>query len=252
MKKFYRILTPIFPIILGALLLLLYVNNFAAGGGVNITFGIIGLLVAIFYLSAGIVPLLLGNKLPVALARVFEIGVVILYPALLFAGSLTLMIQNADNLRVNAWIIEILSLVSCLGFVLLYCIAVGFRKSSLNPFVQIFGLTVILALVLDLIFTSTGAVIAIGDLALVTLITYSCYVAILLPALLKMVEVVEDAPKQEAPEEAEAPAEEEAPAEPEEEPEGKQEEEAQEEKPSKKKKEKPQAQVQIDPVDEEK
>ena len=63
MKRLHEIIRPFLAIILGALLLLMYLNSFQGEGEV-LDIGIIAMVVAAFYIGVGVVGLTLNNRLP--------------------------------------------------------------------------------------------------------------------------------------------------------------------------------------------
>ena len=198
MKKSFSLVKPFFPVIVGTLLLLLFVN-FLRAGGTALAIGIVATVLGAFYICAGLLPTLFGGKLPNSLNKVFEIGCVIGLPVFLFVTTLLSLINNADNYQIVGWIIALLALVAYLGFAVVYLISNFVLDRSLGRIKQVFALCVVLMLVLNLTFTDFGNTVALGDLPIAVLALDGFYLAILCLTLAKPVEYPEKAAPQEEP-----------------------------------------------------
>ena len=122
MKKVQEIIKPYLLIIFGALLLLYYLNDLD-NTGATLAIGIIGVIVAAFYLTMGILNVLLGDKLPQSLKKVFDITAAALFPLFIFSYYLIAIIKWNDLFGPNGWIITILSLVGSLAAAVLLIIS---------------------------------------------------------------------------------------------------------------------------------
>ena len=68
MTKLKQILTPLFAITLGALILLTYMNSLNGQGSV-LAIGIIGVIFSVYYLAYGIITLVVPDKLSAGLKK---------------------------------------------------------------------------------------------------------------------------------------------------------------------------------------
>ena len=208
MKRIYSILQPVFPIILGALLLLLYINGFSAQGA-WLGLGIVGIIVAVIYLVVGILPMILGEKLPSALKTVFGIGSIIAFPIFFFIQELLFAIQGGNVFTISGWIIAIISMVAGLAFAFIFGFRPLLKGKVVGRLLQIFALCFVLSLVLDLVFAPDGTAYAFGDIPFLYCVLYAVYCAMLFPALAKGMNEPEEK-QEEAPEESQEEAQEES------------------------------------------
>ena len=155
MKKVQELIKPILLIIFGAILFLYYLNWLQNREGA-LALGIIGVVFGAYYLAAGILDVVLGNKLPKGLKFVFEILNVCLFAVLMFTQFLIITIYNYDYMGPTAWTIKILSMIAALGLVAFYIIAKVTNKALLCRLGFLFGAVFSLALLLDILFTEGG------------------------------------------------------------------------------------------------
>ena len=81
MKKISEIIKPFLSIIFGALLLLIYVNWLSSNDGGTLFLGIFGVILSVYYLTYGIMDIIIGDKLP---KKIFNIFTISLYPIFMF------------------------------------------------------------------------------------------------------------------------------------------------------------------------
>ena len=208
MKRLHEILKPFLAIILGALLLLRYLNWLQADG-LWLATGIIAMVLAAFYLGVGVVGFTLNNKLPGSAKKVFEVGAVVAFPLFMFVYFLFVTIRLADNLGPNGWFLAILKMIACVAFAAVYCVGAFVKNRHLNKFSLLLAAVFVLALLLEVLFDAFGDPVGLGAIIIVEVVIFFLYGNILFNSL----PVKDFANKQEEPEaepeEEEAPAEEE-------------------------------------------
>ena len=187
MKKIQELIKPVLMIIFGALILLFYMNfiNSNYPGG-YIALGIIGVVFAAYYLTIGILNLLIGKKL----GKVFDILNIDLFAVLMFTQFLIITIYGADNMGPTGWVIKILSMIAALTlaafFVIFKLVNVPVVKRLTMLFAGIFAL----AMLLDILFDDRGFGDILGNINMISLAIYAIFASILFSNVLK-----EDAPK---------------------------------------------------------
>ena len=122
MKKISEIIKPYLTLILGALLFLVYLN-WLSYEGEALAIGIIAVIIAVYYLTVGILGVVVGDKLPVAAKKAFDIASICLFPVFMFVYWLIITINGADAIRPTGWVIVILSMVSALAFAGLFVVS---------------------------------------------------------------------------------------------------------------------------------
>ena len=218
MKKISDLLKANILIFFGALLFLLFLNYFSNQDGLSVTMGIFGVLVALFDLVYGILGFALGKRFKAR--RIFDIISVCSFALLMFLVFLLTMIANAQRdgyMGPTAWIIAIYSVAICTPFAVFYALGRCINKNGIKSVSYLFTALFLLALLLDILFTGSGAPTSLGGLALMSIAIYLLFSIYLFGTLKEEGPARLPAPKAEeepAPEE-EAPAEE-AEAQPEE------------------------------------
>ena len=225
MKKVQEIIRPFLAIIIGALMLLYYLNYLQLRE-MGLAIGIMGVTFAAYYLAIGILEVVLGDKLPAMARKVLSSIALSLIPLLLFFYSLFIMIQNHDALGPTGWTLAILKMVAALAFIVLLFISMFSRNKLAGRLGFLFAAIFVLALLADTLFDFAGVPNALGNLDIIMTVIYILFVSMLMNALSKREEErgQEPAPapapvEQPKEEPAEQPAEEQQPEEaPEEEP----------------------------------
>ena len=219
MKKIKELLKPFIFIIFGALLFLLHFNLLGMGG-VSLAVGIIAIVLAAYFLTIGIFSVVLGDKLGKTKGLLNLIGVAC-YPLLLGVSFLLSLIEDAKlaaddyiYLGPNAWTIAILSIAAAFALGVLLFVAYFVRNKRFHRITFLFAAIFVLALLLDVL-TFRGNAIALGNIVVLQVVLYGCYVSMLFEVLSSLKENKEPKKPEEKKEEepAEKPAEEEAKAE---------------------------------------
>lgn len=206
MKRVLELIKPFLLIIFGALLLLTYLNNLQ-GQDAALAMGIVGLIIAVYYLGLGIVRMILGDKLPKSLTRILDLVAVALFPVFLFVGYLINVIELHDYLGPTGWVIIILGMITALGVSAMYVVAFFLKGKLFCRIAQLCGMAFIMVLLLDLAFNIDGTMNTLGNIPLVLVAIYLCYSIMLFRALGELGGAAEPAPAKEEPKE-EKPAEE--------------------------------------------
>ncbi|MBQ9265573.1 MAG: hypothetical protein IJ186_00675 [Bacilli bacterium] len=180
MKKISEIIKPFLSIIFGALLLLIYVNWLASDDSGTLVLGIFGVILSVFYLTDGIMDIIIGDKLP---KKIFNIFTISLYPIFMFIMILIGMINLADYMGPTAWIISILSLIGTIAFILIFIINTFIENNSLRLLTTLFGGIFILVIIVNILFDQLGNVVTLGNLPIVSLLASLSYIGIVLDVL---------------------------------------------------------------------
>lgn len=185
MKKIYEIIKPFLLIILGALMLLCYLNLLQGQEGI-LALGIIALVAAVFYLAYGIVGIILGDKLPAGLKRGLDIAAICVFPVFMFVYyliSVITILQNDGVVGPSGWIISILGMVAAIGLVAAYIVATFVKMKLLARLAQLFALAFVLSLLLNMLFDAAGNPNVLGNINVVELLIYVSYGALLFAAV---------------------------------------------------------------------
>lgn len=206
MKRLHEIIRPFLAIILGALLLLMYLNSLQGEGEV-LAIGIIAMVLAAFYIGVGVVGLTLNNRLLGTAKKVFEVGAVIALPLFEFVYFLLVTVMLAENLGPNGWFLAILKMIASLAFAVVFLVAGLVKNRHLNKLALLLASVFILALLLEVLFDVVGNAVGLGNIVVVEVVVYFLYGNILFNSLPS----IKGEPAPAAEPEAEEPAEEAAP-----------------------------------------
>lgn len=170
-KKFTDFIKPNILIIFGALLLILNLNALSAKG-TALALGIVAVLISVYYLTVGILLVIMGNKFSSQIQKVFETLSVSLFAIFMFVNFLLTAIGG--GMGITDWVITILSMVSSLALVIVY-IMFKFGAPNLLRFTYLFALIFVLALLLDVLFNAGGTLGGIDVFLVVIYCAYSFY-----------------------------------------------------------------------------
>lgn len=182
MKRLNEIIRPFLAIILGALILLMNLNNLQGENEV-LAYGIIGVVAAALYVAIGVIGLTLNNRLPTSAKKAFEIVVVVTFPILMFVFFLLTTINLADVLGPNGWFLAILKMVASICFAIVYLIAGLVKERHINKLALLLASVFILALLLEVLFDVIGNAIGLGGIIVVEVVVYFIYGNILFNSL---------------------------------------------------------------------
>lgn len=171
MKQFSSIIKSFLPTVIGAFMLLLYMN-LLGGQGAALALGIIGVIVAAYYLVSGILLALApeGN-----IRVILQRGNVIVLPTFMFVYFLMVLIQTAQGLGPTGWVISIFSLVASIGFAIFVLFSWLAKSEPVNKVTNLMGVLFLLSLVLTLFFNIDGTPAAFGDIELPSTVMYVLY-----------------------------------------------------------------------------
>ena len=190
MKKFSELLKPFYSIILGALMLLFYMN-WLQGGGSVLALGIIAMVLAAYYIGIGILAVVMGDKITAATRGVLDSLSVLLFPLFMFVFFLLSAIGG--GLNPTGWVIIILGMVTALGFIVLYILSVFGKNDSLKNLTRLFAFTFILSLLLSILLLFGD-----GTLGGIDIVQFAiCF--IFSTMLISAVQTADEAPKSEEP-----------------------------------------------------
>ena len=211
MKKIKELLKPFIFIIFGALLFLCYFNGLG-GEGAGLAISIIAIILAAYFLTVGILSVVLGDKLGKTKGLLNLIGVAT-FPLFLGVIELITLINLADiegYLGPTGWTISILTIAAAFGLGGLLFVSYFVRSKGLHRITFLFGAIFVLALLLDILLLADGSAATIGQVVILQVVLYGCYVSMLFEVLSSLKENKE--PKKAEPKE-EQPADEEKPEE---------------------------------------
>lgn len=171
MKKIHELLKPFLTTILGAVLLLYYLN-FLAVEAPFLVIGIIGVSVSAIYLAMGILSIVLGDKLNETLKKIFFICQSVLFPAFFFSTELIILINYYQGFKPTSWTIYILSMVGSLGFIVFFILNQFMKNAVVKRLSFILALVFVLIMLLNILFEVDGSQVLLGDVPVVLVIIY--------------------------------------------------------------------------------
>lgn len=184
MKKIGQIVKPYISIVLGALLFLYYLN-FLRFRGAALAIGIIATILAAYYLVAGILGALMGEKLGKAKGALDIISVVA-FPLFWFTYLLIAIINNADTLGPTGWVIIIFGMIASLGLGVLFIVSRFSKNGLLNRLTLLFAGLFALTLGLCIIFQLDGTPVLLGDIDIIMVVIFMAYSNILFASLIRV------------------------------------------------------------------
>lgn len=174
MKKFTDYLKSNILVVFGALMLV-YHLNYLSYGGAALAIGIIATIISAYYISAGILISLAGNKLSPSVRKIFGLLSVTLFAVFMFVVFLMTIITASSVMGPAAWTMNILSMAAALAFIVLYVVS----EFSCEPFVRrlayLFSLIFVLALLSDLLFDVNGNSKPLGSIDVLSVVIYGLY-----------------------------------------------------------------------------
>ena len=184
MKKIKELLKPFIFIIFGALLFLMFFNYLGVGGA-TLAIGIIAVIIAAYFLTVGILSVVLGDKLGKAKGVLNLVGVAS-FPLLMGVIFLIQLIGDAKSdytyLGPSGWTIAILSIAASFALGVLLFIAYFVRNKGFHRVTFLFGAIFVLALLIDVLMAN-GFPVALGNIVVLQVVLYACYVSMLFEVL---------------------------------------------------------------------
>ncbi len=174
MKKITDYLEQNILIIFGALLFIYYLN-YLAYGGAALALGISAIIISAYYLTVGILLVLIGNKLSPKAKKMFNLLSVSLFAVFMFIKFLLLTINAASAMGPTAWTIKILSMAASLALIVIYIVSKFSAESFAYRFAHLFSLIFVLVLLLDILFDLGGNSKTLGDIDVLLVVIYGFY-----------------------------------------------------------------------------
>ena len=205
MKKIKELLKPFIFIIFGALLFLFYFNGLSSKGA-GLAISIIAIVLAAYFLTVGILSVVLGDKLGKAKGILNLVGVAI-FPLFYGVIELITLINLADiegYLGPTGWTISILTIAAAFGLGGLLFVSYFVRSKGLHRVTFLFGAIFVLALLLDVLLLVDGTPATIGQVVILEVVLYGAYVSMLFDVLSSLKENKEPKKVEEPKEEAKA------------------------------------------------
>lgn len=191
MKKVHEFLKPFLSIILGALLLLVYLNYLSLRG-TPLALGIIAVVFASYYLASGILSLVLGFKLPLGLKGVFDIVTISAYPLLFFVQMLLVTVDAGRFFGPTGWTIAILGMVGSLSLCVVYILSKLINNKVISRLALLMSAVFVLVLLSVILFNLDGSVNTLGGIELPTLAIYIIYTSMLIESVGLSIEALKE------------------------------------------------------------
>ena len=183
MKKLTDIIKPVISIIFGVILFLVYMNWLQSDAGSVIALGVIAIVLACFYVASGILAILLGEKMPDVLKKVFDIIAISAYAIFVFVYTIILITWNADGMGPTAWFIAIFTLSAAIAFAGIYIVAKCVKAKILSRLALLFAAIFVLALLLNVLFGTDGNPTVLGNISVIQVFLYGLYAYMAFSAL---------------------------------------------------------------------
>ena len=180
MKKIKELLKPFIFIIFGALLFLFFFNYLGVGGA-GLAIGIVAVVLSAYFLTVGILSVVLGEKLGKARGVLNLVGVAT-FPLLMGVIFLLDLIGKAQDkytyLGPSGWTIAILSIAAAFAIGIMLFIAYFVKSKGFHRVTFLFGAIFVLALLIDVLIQD-GFAVALGQIIVLQVVLYGCYVSML-------------------------------------------------------------------------
>lgn len=184
MKKVMDLVKPYLSLIFGVLFFLLYLNYLRADGEV-FAIGLVAVIISSYYLCVGILGIVLGNKMPEGLKKVFGILSVSLFPAFMFVNYLLMIIRMSDYMGPTAWVIYPLCMGASIGLVGFYVVSRFVKSPVVTRLAGLFAAIFVLGLIADLLFDAQGDQNTFGNIGVVSLLVSFIFAFLLFNSLSK-------------------------------------------------------------------
>ena len=184
MKKVQELIRPFLVIIFGALLLLCYLNWLAYEGS-GLALGIIAVVLAAYYLTYGIIDVVLGSKLSSKVKNVFDVVSVCGYAVFVFVYFLLMTINLSDVMGPTAWVVNIVCMAGSIMLVTFYSLAKFTKEPILERLAYLFSIVLILGLLLNILFNADGSAAQLGTIQIIDVLIFVLYSTMLLRSFVK-------------------------------------------------------------------
>lgn len=174
MKKSTEYLKQNILIIFGALLFIYYLN-FLSYDGIRLGLGISAIIISVFYLFAGILLVITGNKLSQSVQKTFHSLSIGLFAVFMFVNFLLTTIKAAEVMGPTAWTIKIVSMAASLVFIMIFTISKFSREPIFLRLNHLFSLIFVLVLILDVLFDLGGNSKTLGNINVMLVAIYGFY-----------------------------------------------------------------------------
>ena len=183
MKKLIDLIKPFLSIVLGALVILLFLNGLS-DGGTDTAKAVFALIVGAYFITIGVIKFVAGNKIDKKVLDILSAIAIASYAVLFFVVVVCNMADFASEdimkqirgYGTNGWIIALYSVVISAGFAAVYLVAYFVKNEVLNKVSNLLGLLFLLALVLNVLFSiDRGDPVQLGDIVILAVVTHSLF-----------------------------------------------------------------------------
>lgn len=185
MKKISDLLKPFLLVIFGALLFLCYFDLLGSEGA-GLAIGIVALVLAVYFLTVGLLGTLLGDKFPAktkALLNACGIGA---YPVFMGVYFLLVLISRASNEWVQVgpmgWTLAIFSIGASFALAVFYYVGYFTKQHGFIRGTFLTSALFVLALLLEILLTN-GSPATLGSIVMLEVVLYGVYTSMLLESL---------------------------------------------------------------------
>lgn len=188
MKRIGELIKPYISIIFGALLFLYYLN-WLSYEEEALAIGIAATVVSSYYLVAGILGVILGEKLG-KVKNIFDIISLALFPAFMFSYYLIITIEMAEIFKPTGWVIAILSMVGSIVASAIFVVNKLIQNKLVNRLTFLFAAIFALVLLLNILFgpLDIGTPVVLGMIDVILFVAYLAFSYMLFVSLGKPVE----------------------------------------------------------------
>lgn len=175
MKRIGELIKPYISIIFGALLFLYYLN-WLSYEEEALAIGIAATVVSSYYLVAGILGVILGEKLG-KVKNIFDIISLALFPAFMFSYYLIITIEMAEIFKPTGWVIAILSMVGSIVASAIFVVNKLIKNKLVNRLTFLFAAIFALVLLLNILFgpLDIGTPVVLGMIDVILFVAYLAF-----------------------------------------------------------------------------
>lgn len=186
MKKIQELIKPIFLVVFGVIMLLIYLGGLGNDDAKFLVLAIFGVVFAAYYISVGLLNVTMGEKMNATLKMFLDILNVSLFAFLMLYQTIVNMILwvDLDMMNTTGWIVNIYSIAAALGLIVfMVLVKTATKQSFLDRLLPLFAVLFALALLLNLVFSPAGVPVPVGELVMVEVALYAMFLPVMFNAI---------------------------------------------------------------------